>query len=136
MDNPNITMEEYIRIEEEKEQSRGETFNWQNARFRIMEHYYEEECFTNIEAEFSAIEDSEIEFPAIVLNDTSTFDTTFSYEPTVSLPSKDEIDFRILFDESEDEEYTEFENEFPAIAFNDNLTPKLELLVEPSISPP
>ncbi|GJV33241.1 ribonuclease H-like domain-containing protein [Tanacetum coccineum] len=124
-------MEEYIRLEEERAQSRGEMFNWQNARFGRMEHYYKEECFTNFEAEFSAIvlgntnavssqtsqgttmgeyeakkEDFEIEFPAIILNDTSTSDTTLSYEPTVSLHSKDEIDFRILFDESDDEDYT------------------------------
>nr|GEW24047.1 hypothetical protein [Tanacetum cinerariifolium] len=50
-------------------------------------------------------EDSEIKFPTIVLNDTSTSDTTLSYEPTVSLPSKNEIDFRISFDESDNEDY-------------------------------
>ncbi|GJS47639.1 hypothetical protein Tco_0597760 [Tanacetum coccineum] len=31
MDNPNITMEEYIRLEEEKAQKQGETFDWQTA---------------------------------------------------------------------------------------------------------
>ncbi|GJU61900.1 hypothetical protein Tco_1243735 [Tanacetum coccineum] len=51
-------------------------------------------------------EDSEIEFPAIVLGDTSTSNTTPSYEPTVSLPYENEIDFRISFDESDDEDYT------------------------------
>ncbi|GJW21939.1 hypothetical protein Tco_0032561 [Tanacetum coccineum] len=101
MENPNITMEEYIRLEEEKAQSHGETFNWQNAKFGRIGHYYKEECFTNFDEEFPAIffgntntalfdtkqgmimgeydaekEDSEIGFPAIVLNDTSP-----SYEP-------------------------------------------------------
>ncbi|GKF41051.1 hypothetical protein Tco_0124393 [Tanacetum coccineum] len=88
MDNPNITMEEYIIIQEEKALSRGETFNWQTATFGRMMHYYEEECFTNIEAEFPVIvlgnvgkykaekEDSKIRFQAIVLNNTSTSDTT------------------------------------------------------------
>ncbi|GKD79569.1 hypothetical protein Tco_1342190, partial [Tanacetum coccineum] len=33
MDNPNITMEEYIRLQEEKALSRGETFNWQTAMY-------------------------------------------------------------------------------------------------------
>ncbi|GJR42428.1 hypothetical protein Tco_1310531 [Tanacetum coccineum] len=33
MDDPNITMEEYIRLEEEKALSRGETFNWQTATY-------------------------------------------------------------------------------------------------------
>ncbi|GKB28282.1 hypothetical protein Tco_0867683 [Tanacetum coccineum] len=128
MDNPNITMDEYIRLEEERAQRRGETFNWQTARFGRIEHYCEDEYFTDFEAEFPAIvlgntnaissqgtivreyeaekEDSEIEFPAIVLNDASTSNTALSYEPTVSLPRKDEIDFRISFDESDDEDYT------------------------------
>ncbi|GJR69406.1 hypothetical protein Tco_1413223 [Tanacetum coccineum] len=131
MDNPNITMEEYIRLEEERAQRHGETFNWQTATFGKVRDFDKKECFTNFEAEFLAIvlgninaissqtsqgttmgeyeaekEDSEIEFPAIVLNDTSTYNTTLSYEPTVSLPSNDEIDFRISFDESNDEDYT------------------------------
>ncbi|GJV11642.1 hypothetical protein Tco_1353183 [Tanacetum coccineum] len=169
MDNHNITMEEYIRLEEERALTRGKTFNWQTTKFGRMEHYYEEECFTNIKAEFpttifgntNAIssqtslgttmgeyeakkEDSELEFPAIVLNDTSTSDTTLSCEPTISIPRKDEIYFRISFDESNDEDsdndnkspnptrsnfddldyYNDFENEFPAIIYNDGLTSK------------
>nr|GEV18632.1 hypothetical protein [Tanacetum cinerariifolium] len=36
MDDPNITIEEYIRLEEEKAQSYGETFNWQTATFAIV----------------------------------------------------------------------------------------------------
>ncbi|GKB08230.1 hypothetical protein Tco_0836514 [Tanacetum coccineum] len=46
MDNPNITIEEYIRLQEEKALSQGETFNWQTATVQI-----------------------ENEFPAIVYND-------------------------------------------------------------------
>ncbi|GKB33452.1 hypothetical protein Tco_0872853 [Tanacetum coccineum] len=59
-----------------------------------------------------------------------------------------EIDFRISFDESDDEDYTpevsyfndldffkDFENEFLAIVYNDALTSKLDLLTEPTISP-
>ncbi|GJU26400.1 hypothetical protein Tco_1165021 [Tanacetum coccineum] len=33
MDDPNITMEEYIRLEEEKAQKRRKVFNWETARF-------------------------------------------------------------------------------------------------------
>nr|GEX02002.1 retrovirus-related Pol polyprotein from transposon TNT 1-94 [Tanacetum cinerariifolium] len=65
MDNPNITMKEYIRLEEEK------------AR----------RC-------------------AIVFNDTLTSEAPLSCEPTVG-SLNDEIDFRLSFDESDDEEYTE-----------------------------
>ncbi|GJY28432.1 hypothetical protein Tco_0404199 [Tanacetum coccineum] len=65
MDDPNITIEEYIRLEEEKAHRR-----------------------------------------AIVFNDTLTSEATLSCEPTVSSLNNDEIDFRISFDESEDEDCT------------------------------
>ncbi|GJU33055.1 hypothetical protein Tco_1176644 [Tanacetum coccineum] len=48
----------------------------------------------------------ENEFPAIVFNDTLTSETTLSCEPTVSSLNNDEIDFRISFDESDDEDCT------------------------------
>ncbi|GJX67577.1 hypothetical protein Tco_0303304 [Tanacetum coccineum] len=46
----------------------------------------------------------ETEFPAIALND-EVYSKTLSCEPTVS-SLDDEIDFRISFDESDDEDYT------------------------------
>nr|GEV45718.1 hypothetical protein [Tanacetum cinerariifolium] len=56
MDNPNITMEEYIRLQEEKALSHDETFNWQTATYRKKEYYDDEdESFTNFEAKFPAI---------------------------------------------------------------------------------
>ncbi|GJT22009.1 hypothetical protein Tco_0891946 [Tanacetum coccineum] len=128
MVDPNITMEEYIRLEEEKSQRCGETFNCQTATFCRKGHYYEEEYFTNFKEKFSAIifgkinatsfdtkqgmitgeyngEDSEIEFSAIVLNNTLTSGTSPHYEPTVSAPNENKIDFRISLDESDDENY-------------------------------
>ncbi|GJX08543.1 hypothetical protein Tco_0196475 [Tanacetum coccineum] len=54
----------------------------------------EDDCFTNFESEF----------PAIVLDDTSR--EALSWEPTVSPLNDNEIDFRISFDESDDEDYT------------------------------
>ncbi|GJT71670.1 hypothetical protein Tco_1030956 [Tanacetum coccineum] len=142
MDDPNITMEEYIMLEEEK------------ARRR-----------------------------AIVFNDTLTSEATLSCEPTVN-SLNDEIDFRISFDESDDEDYTiifdknsqkiisandlkmdsendnkkvnmpslpspeptvsyfddldffkDFENEFPTIVYNDAQTSKSDLLTEPISNP-
>ncbi|GJU12660.1 hypothetical protein Tco_1135056 [Tanacetum coccineum] len=65
MDDPNITMDEYIRLEEEK------------AR----------RC-------------------AIVFNDTLTSEATLSCEPTISSLNDNKIDFRISFDESDDEDCT------------------------------
>ncbi|GKD76390.1 hypothetical protein Tco_1339011 [Tanacetum coccineum] len=41
MDDPNITMEEYIRLEEEKAQKRGKVFNWETAKY--VSEYDEEE---------------------------------------------------------------------------------------------
>ncbi|GJZ52315.1 hypothetical protein Tco_0606830 [Tanacetum coccineum] len=143
MDDPNITMEEYIRLEKEK------------ARRRVF-------------------------------NDTLTSEAALSCEPTVSSLNNDEIDFRISFDESDDEDCTvifdkksfsykiiyvnnlktdsendndkvnmpllpspkptvsyfddldffkDFENEFPAIVYNDAQTSKSDLLTEPILNP-
>ncbi|GKB76173.1 hypothetical protein Tco_0943068, partial [Tanacetum coccineum] len=47
----------------------------------------------------------ETEFPAIVFDDSLTSNETLSCEPTVS-SLNDEIDFRISFDKSNDEDYT------------------------------
>ncbi|GJU28564.1 hypothetical protein Tco_1167185 [Tanacetum coccineum] len=132
MDNLNITMEEYIRLQEEKALTRGETFNWQTATYDKREYCDDEDdSFTNFEPKFPAIilgntnaissqttqgttmgeyeaekEDSEIELPAIFIGDTSTSNTILSYEPTVSHLNESKIDFRISFDEFDDDDYT------------------------------
>ncbi|GJZ36746.1 hypothetical protein Tco_0582937 [Tanacetum coccineum] len=56
----------------------------------------EDDCFTNFETKFSAI----------VLDNTLTSDASISCGPTVSPLNDNEIDFRISFDESDDEDYT------------------------------
>ncbi|GKB53164.1 hypothetical protein Tco_0903917, partial [Tanacetum coccineum] len=145
MDNPNITMEEYIRLEEEKAHRRGKVYNWETATY-----------------------------------------ATLSCEPTVSSLNNDEIDFRISFDEFDDEDCTvifdkksfsykiisviflktdlendndkvnmpflpspeptvsyfddldyfkDFEKEFPTIVYNDAQMSKLNFLTEPTLSP-
>ncbi|GJZ39594.1 hypothetical protein Tco_0586157 [Tanacetum coccineum] len=102
MDNPNITIEEYIRLQKQKALSRGETFNWQTTTYGKMEYYEDEDdCFTNFETKF----------PAIVLDNTLTSDAAISGVPTVSPLDDSEIDFRISFDESDDEDYTVVYNE-------------------------
>ncbi|GKA26473.1 putative reverse transcriptase domain-containing protein [Tanacetum coccineum] len=152
MDDPNITMEEYIRLEEE------------NAR----------------KCDVQDLRSVEPEFPTIVFNDKLTSKEALSCKPTVS-PLNDEIDLRILFNESDDEYYMvildknsfsykiislndlktdlkndndkvtmpsfplpeptvsyfddldffkDFEKEFPTIVYNDALTPKLDFLTE------
>ncbi|GKE49691.1 hypothetical protein Tco_1480949, partial [Tanacetum coccineum] len=94
MDDLNITMEEYIRLEEEKARRHGRTFNWQTATLGKVKNYEDnDDCFI----------DFETEFPAIVFDNTLTSNTELPYEPTICPPNK--IEFRISLDESDDEDY-------------------------------
>ncbi|GJU66918.1 hypothetical protein Tco_1253177 [Tanacetum coccineum] len=100
-------MAEYIRLQEEKALSRGETFNWQTATYGKMEYCEDEDdCFTNFESEF----------PAIVLEN-PRMPSFPSPEPEVSYSN--DFDF-----------FKDFENEFPAIVYNDALTSKSDFLTE------
>nr|GEU76439.1 hypothetical protein [Tanacetum cinerariifolium] len=105
MDDPNITMIEYIRLEEEKSQRHGGMFNWQTATFKKVEYYENEDDFFT---------DFENEFPAIVFDNTLTSENALPCEPTVSPLNKNKIYFRISLDESDDEDYTIifYENSF------------------------
>ncbi|GJZ64160.1 hypothetical protein Tco_0620581 [Tanacetum coccineum] len=129
MNDPNITMEEYIRLEEEKARRYGKVFNWEAARYGKI--WYDDDI--------DDLRSVETEFPAIVFNDNLKSEETLSCEPTVSSLHSKEIDFKISFDESDNEDYTtffkDFENEFSAIVYNDALTSKSNFLTEPTISP-
>nr|GEX14445.1 ribonuclease H-like domain-containing protein [Tanacetum cinerariifolium] len=70
----------------------------------------------------------ETEFLAIVFNYTLTSKATLSCEPTIS-SLNDEIDFRVSFDESDDEDCME-----PTV-YNNAPTSKSDLLTEPALSP-
>ncbi|GJT61664.1 hypothetical protein Tco_1005197 [Tanacetum coccineum] len=126
MDDPNITMEEYIRIEEEKARSRefpaiifekinGESFDVEQRM--IMNEYNEGK------------EDYMTEFPTNVFNNTS--DTTPPYEPTVSPPNESELDFRISCDESDVEDYTVI---FDENSFSADSTDEFNFIDETSLS--
>ncbi|GJZ39585.1 hypothetical protein Tco_0586148 [Tanacetum coccineum] len=96
MDNPNITIEEYIRLDEEKARRRGKVYNWETDKYgKIWDN-----------EDVHDLGSVENEFPAIVFNDTLTSEATLSCEPTVSSLNDNKIDFRISFDESDDEDYT------------------------------
>ncbi|GJU30744.1 hypothetical protein Tco_1174333 [Tanacetum coccineum] len=138
MDNPNITMKEYISLEEEKARRRGKVYNWETATYGKIRYDEDIQDFRSVETEFSAI----------VFNDSLTFEETPSCEPTVSSLNDNEIDFRISFDESDDKYYTptvsyfddldffkDFENEFPAIVYNDALASKSDFSTEPVVIP-
>ncbi|GKA36978.1 hypothetical protein Tco_0723543 [Tanacetum coccineum] len=96
MDDPSMTMEEYIKFEEEKARKRGKVFNWQTATYgkiRVDDDLYD---LSTVEAEF----------PVIVINDAFAPQNTLQCKPQVSTLINDEIDFRISFEESDDEDYT------------------------------
>ncbi|GJX50094.1 hypothetical protein Tco_0276939 [Tanacetum coccineum] len=95
MDDPNITMEEYIMLEEEKAHRCVKVYYLETATYGKI--WYDEDVHN--------LRSVETKFPAIVFNDSLTSNETPSCEPTVS-SLNDEIDFRISFDESDDEDYT------------------------------
>ncbi|GJQ89390.1 hypothetical protein Tco_0000529 [Tanacetum coccineum] len=96
MDDPNITIEEYIRLEEEKARRRGKVYNRESAMYGKI--WYDEDVYDlrSVETEFPAIVcndtftsdvtpyDFEKEFPAIAYNDALTSKLDFLTEPTMS----------------------------------------------------
>ncbi|GKD40767.1 hypothetical protein Tco_1260974 [Tanacetum coccineum] len=103
MDNPNLTMEEYIRLKEEKARKRGKVFNWQTATYGKI----------RIDDDLHDLRSMEAEFPAIVVNDDFAPKDTLQCKSQVSTPVNDEIDFRISFDESDDEDCTTVYTAYP-----------------------
>ncbi|GJS47597.1 putative reverse transcriptase domain-containing protein [Tanacetum coccineum] len=88
-------MEKYIKFEEEKARRHGRVFDWHTATYGKI----------RVE-DVHDLRSVETEFPAIVFNDTLKSKATLSCEPTVSSLNNNEIDFRISFDESDDEDCT------------------------------
>ncbi|GKC87570.1 hypothetical protein Tco_1148219 [Tanacetum coccineum] len=78
MDDPNITMEEYIRVEEEKAHRHGKVFNGETAKYCKI--WYDEDVHD--------LRSVEIEFPAIVFNNNVTSNETLSCEPTLGHSSE------------------------------------------------
>ncbi|GJT81925.1 hypothetical protein Tco_1056267 [Tanacetum coccineum] len=96
MDDPNITIEEYIRLEEDKARRHGKVYNWGTATYG--RNWYDDDVHD--------LRSVETKFPAIVFNDTLTSEVALSCEPMVSSLDDNKVDFRISFDESNDEDYT------------------------------
>nr|GEX34678.1 zinc finger, CCHC-type [Tanacetum cinerariifolium] len=95
MEDPNINMKEYIRLEEEKAQKREKMFNWKTAKYGKI--WYDEDIHD--------LRSIDIEFLAITFSDEVSSEKTLSCEPTVS-SLNDEIYFRVPFDDSDNEDYT------------------------------
>nr|GFA18090.1 hypothetical protein [Tanacetum cinerariifolium] len=83
-------------LEEEKARRHGKVYNGEIATYGKI--WYNEDVHD--------LRSIEIEFLSIIFDDTLTSDTTLSCEPTVSSLNDDKIDFRISFEESDDEDYT------------------------------
>ncbi|GJY03270.1 hypothetical protein Tco_0361422, partial [Tanacetum coccineum] len=79
----------------EKAQKRGKVFNWETTKYGKI--WYDEDIHD--------LRSVENEFPAIAFNNEVSSEKTLSCEPMVS-SLNDEIDFRISFDDSDDEDYT------------------------------
>ncbi|GJY96747.1 hypothetical protein Tco_0513657 [Tanacetum coccineum] len=80
---------------------RDKVYNWETAKYGKI---WDNEDLHDLGSD-------ETEFPAIVFNDTLTSEEALSCEPTVSSLNNDEIDFRILFDDSDDDDYTDLVKE-------------------------
>ncbi|GKC59661.1 hypothetical protein Tco_1087259 [Tanacetum coccineum] len=138
MDDPNITMEEYIRFEEEKARRHAIVFNdtlmseptissFNNEiDFRISFDESDDEDYTVIydkksfSYKINSVDDLKIDSEND--NDKVNMPSFLSPEPTVSY--FDDLDF-----------LKDFENKFPAIVYNDDLTSKSDFLTEPTVSP-
>ncbi|GKE46718.1 hypothetical protein Tco_1477976 [Tanacetum coccineum] len=78
MDDPNITMEKYIRLEEEKARRCGKVYNWKTATY---DKIWDNEDVHDLGS-------VETEFPSIVFNDTLTSKAALSCEPMVRIYQK------------------------------------------------
>ncbi|GJT48702.1 hypothetical protein Tco_0974859 [Tanacetum coccineum] len=98
MDDSDLPMEEYIRLEEEKTQKRGQSFDWRSATYGKVNYFDDIDYFRDFKSEF----------PAIVFNETPVSKLESQPKPTVSSPivKNLDFDFKISFDEYDDEDYT------------------------------
>ncbi|GKA14208.1 hypothetical protein Tco_0693854 [Tanacetum coccineum] len=134
LDNPNITIEEYIRLEEEKARRRAllcealrvSSFNNDEMDFRIsFDESDDEDCtviFDKNSFSYKIIYVNNLKTDAGIDNDKVNMPLLPSPEPTVSY--FDDLDY-----------FKDFDKEFLAIVYNDALTSKLDFLTEPTVSP-
>ncbi|GJR55531.1 hypothetical protein Tco_1406052 [Tanacetum coccineum] len=149
MDDLNITMEEYIKLEEEKARRRGKVYNWETATYGKIWDNEDVHDIGSVETEFPAIDtisfdESDDEYCKVIFDKKS-----FSYKiiavnnlKTDSKNDNDKVNMPLLlspkptvsyFDDLEF--FKDFENEFPAIVYNDAQTSKSDLLTEPILNP-
>nr|GFB18867.1 hypothetical protein [Tanacetum cinerariifolium] len=138
-------MEKYIRLEEEKSRKCGKLFNWETVKklFNWEIAKYGKICYDEDVHDLRFVE---TEFPAIVFNDNLTSNETLFREPMVNSVNDNESDFRISFDEPDDEDYTVifdkksfsykiiFANDLKTDLENDNEKVNMPLFPSPQLS--
>nr|GEV16513.1 hypothetical protein [Tanacetum cinerariifolium] len=130
MDDPNITMEEYIKLEEEKAQRRGKVYSWETPTY----------CKIWCDEDVHDLRSIETEFPTVFYNDALTSEVVLLCEPTkndndkVNMPSFPSSESTISYFDDFDY-FKDFEKEFPAVAYNDALASKLDFSPETTINP-
>ncbi|GJW30668.1 hypothetical protein Tco_0047543 [Tanacetum coccineum] len=144
MDDPNITIEEYIRLKEEKPrrpivfddaftsevthscEPTVSPLNDNKIDFRTSFDDFDDEDYTVIfeknSFSYKKISTNDLKTDSKNANDKVNMPLLPSPEPTVSCLN--DLDF-----------FKDFENEFPAIVYNDAQTSKLDFLTEPTVSP-
>ncbi|GJT63756.1 hypothetical protein Tco_1015236 [Tanacetum coccineum] len=132
MDDPSMTMEEYIKYEEEEARWNGKVFNWQTTTYeKIM-----------IDDDLHDLSSVEAEFPAIVINDNFAPHDTLQCKSQVNSENDNE---KVILSITSPEPaisyiddldfFNDFENEFLAIVYNNAQTSKSDLLTEPILNP-
>ncbi|GJW78643.1 hypothetical protein Tco_0140325 [Tanacetum coccineum] len=137
IDNPNINMEEYIRLEKEKARRHGKVYNWETAKYGKICSLNNNEIDFRISFDESDDEDytvifdkNSFSYKIISVNDLKT-DSENDNEK-VNMPSFPPPEPKVsCFDDLDF--FKDFENEFPAIVYNDALTSKSEYLAEPTL---
>ncbi|GJZ25506.1 hypothetical protein Tco_0569759 [Tanacetum coccineum] len=132
MDNPNITIEEYIRLEEEKARKHGKVFNWETAKYGKICSLNDNEINFRISFDESDDEDymvifDENSFPYKIIssndlktdseNDNEKVNMLLFPSPEPSVSCIDDLDL------------------FPAIVYNDALKSKSDFSTEPNLYP-
>ncbi|GJV13251.1 reverse transcriptase domain-containing protein [Tanacetum coccineum] len=119
MDDPNITMEEYIRLEEEKARKRGKVFNWDTAKILFDDSDDEDYTVVFDKNSFSYKIISTNDLKTDLENDNEKVNMPLFPSPEPTVNCIDDLDF-----------FKDFENEFPAIVYNDALTTIQHLMAE------
>ncbi|GKB98462.1 hypothetical protein Tco_0984599 [Tanacetum coccineum] len=121
MDDPNITMEEYIRLEEEKARRHGEMFNCtpneNKIDFRISLDESDDEDYTVI------FDENSFSYKIISVNDLETD----SENDNDNMPSSPKPSINCLDDL---DRFSNFKNKFPAIVYNDGIVSKPDPIIE------